>query len=142
MNKILFCAVTLLLPFLASAELDSASQDALDKTVQTLKDPVQRQESFGKNANYKQGESAANMLVGGNDAQKQQLYEMAAEVLKNLAQKANGDPVRMQEIVSQAQKNPSQFMEQYFSEEQKKQVRDLASQIEKDRQPKPPQPHK
>ncbi len=142
MNKILFSILTLFFSLLSHAELDSTSDDALKKTVQVLKDPVQRQESFGQNPKYKEGEAAADMLVGGNDAQKQQLYEMAADILKKLAEKAHGDPVKMQEIVSQAQKNPSQFMEQYFSEEQKKQVRDLASQIEKDRQPKSPQPHK
>lgn len=131
-----------IVPFSSGAEMDQPSQEALKQTVEVLKDSQKREQAFRDNPKYKEGESAADMLVRGNEAQKQQLYEMSAEVLKALVEKTQGDPVKMQEIVSQAQKNPSQFMEQYLSEAQKTQVRDLATQIEKERQPKSTAPSK
>lgn len=133
---------SILLGFNAYAELDKSSQEALEKTMEQLKNPAQREQALKENPKYKEGESGANLLVKGDATQKQQIYEMAAEVLQTLVQKANGDPVKMQEIVSKAQKDPGKFMEEYFSEAQKKQVRDLAGQIEKDRQPKAQPPAK
>ncbi len=126
----------------AGADLDTTSQEALAKTVKALKDPSERENAFQENPKFKEGEAGAEMLVKGNAAQKQQMYELAAKVLENLAKKSDGDPKKMQEIVSQASQNPSQFMQEYLSDEQKKQVRDLASEIEKGREPKSPSPSK
>ncbi len=126
----------------AKAQMDASSQEALDQTADVLRDSSKRDKAFAENPKYKEGEKGAALLVRGNEAQKQQLYEMAAEVMKKLAEQTNGDPVKMQEIAAKAQKNPEKFMNEYFSDAQKKQVRDLANQIEKDRQPKAQSPSK
>lgn len=138
----LFLSLVFSFAFNAHAELDKPSQEALEKTMEELKDPAKREQAFKENPKYKEGESGANLLVKGDAAQKQQIYELTAQVLQTLAQKANGDAAQMQDIVSKAQKDPAKFMEEYFSEEQKKQVRELAGQIEKDRQPKTQPPAK
>lgn len=138
--KILGLLVVLFFTSFVQAQMESSSQEAFQQTAEVLKDPSQRNKAFAENPKYKEGEKGADMLVRGNEAQKQQLYEMAAEVLQKLAEKANGDPVKMQAITAEAQKNPEKFMNEYFSEAQKKQVRDLANQIQKDRQPKSPSP--
>ena len=126
----------------AWAELDNPSQEALEKTVKAMTDEKEREKAFQENPKFKEGEAGADMLVKGNEAQKQQIYELAAKVLQGMAQKTNGDAKSMQEIVSKGSQNPSQFMQEYLTEEQKKQVRDLANEIEKGRSPSPPAPTK
>lgn len=126
----------------AHADLDGASQEALKQTADVLKDPTKRDSAFAENPKYKEGEKGADLLFRGNEAQKLQLYEMAAEVLQKLAETTGGDPMKMQEIAAKAQQNPEKFMNEYFTDAQKKQVRELANQIEKDRQPKSQSPSK
>lgn len=140
-KSILFLVVFLAIQS-ASAELDAPSQEALEKTVKAMTDEKERQKAFQENPKFKEGEAGADMLVKGNEAQKQQIYELAAKVLQGMAQKTNGDAKSMQEIVSKGSQNPSQFMQEYLTEEQKKQVRDLANEIEKGRSPSPPAPSK
>lgn len=126
----------------AAAEMDNPSQEALEKTVKSMKDPNERAKAFQENPKFKEGEAGADLLVKGNQAQKQQLYELAAKVLEGLAKKSDGDPAKMQEIVSKGSQNPSQFMQENLSAEQLKQVRELAAEIEKGREPSPPKPSK
>jgi hypothetical protein len=133
---------SLLLANTSIAELDGASQEALDKTMKAMVSPSEREKAFKDNPKYKEGEAGADMLVKGNEAQKQQLYELAAKVMQGLAEKSKGDPAAMQEIVSKGTKNPEQFLQENFTDEQKKQVRELAAEIEKSREPKPPAPSK
>lgn len=122
------------------AELDSSSKDALTKTQETLTNAQKRQEAFKENPAYRESEKAANEVFKGDEGKKQQAYELTSQVLATLAEKANGDPQKMQEIMAEAQRNPEKFMQEYFSEGQKQQVRALAADIEKDKKvPTPPQ---
>lgn len=124
------------------AELDSPSHEALEKTVKAMINPTERAKAFQENPKFKEGEAGAEMLVQGNEAQKQQLYELAAKVLQGLAKKSDGDPAKMQEIVSKGSQNPGQFMQENLSAEQLNQVRELAAEIEKGREPSSPNPSK
>ena len=126
----------------AAAELDSPSQEALDKTVKAMTNPTERAKAFQENPKFKEGEAGADMLVKGNEAHKEQIYELAAKVLEGLAKKSDGDPAKMQEIVSKGSQNPGQFMQENLSAEQLNEVRKLAAEIEKGREPSSPKPSK
>lgn len=122
------------------AELDAPSQEALTKTQETLTSAQKREAVQKENPKYQESEKALDHLYKGNQGQKQETYELASQVLATLAEKANGDPKKMQEIITQAQQNPEKFMQEYFSEVQKQQVRALANDLEKDKNtPVPPQ---
>ncbi|MBY0383564.1 hypothetical protein K2X05_00260, partial [bacterium] len=73
----LFLSISFAFVFNAYAELDKSSQEALQKTMEELKNPTQREQAFKENPKYKEGESGANLLVKGDAAQKQQIYEMS-----------------------------------------------------------------
>ena len=138
--KLFLCV--LVFQSIAAAELDNSSQEALDKTVKALKNPAEREKAFQENPKFKEGEAGADLLVKGNEAQKQQIYELAAKVLEGLAKKSDGDHVKMQEIVSKGSQNPSQFMQENLSADQLDQVRKLAAEIEKGQEPSSPSPSK
>ncbi len=132
----------LLFGSVALAELDNSSQEALDKTVKAMTNPTEREKAFQENPKFKEGEAGADMLVKGNEAQKQQIYELAAKVLEGLAKKSDGDSEKMREMVSKGSQNPGQFMQENLSAEQLNQVRELAAEIEKGREPSSPKPSK
>ena len=49
-------------------------------------------------------------VVGGNAASKQELYNIAAEIMPALDQNAGGDPQKMQALIQKAQSDPSNFL--------------------------------
>ena len=122
------------------AELDGASQEALKDTQETLVNAQKREAAFKENPQYKESEKATNHLFAGDESKKQEAYELTSQVLATLAEKTNGDPQKMQEIMAQAQQNPEKFMQEYFSDSQKEKVRAIATDLEKQKKvPPPPQ---
>ena len=92
----------------AAQKLDPASQDALDKTLHILLDPQARSGELAKSS---QGAAADQQVrtLGGSDAMTQELYQIAGEVLKELAQSTGGDPQKMLEAVDRARTDPAGF---------------------------------
>ncbi len=66
-------------------KLDPASQDALDKTLQILLDPQARSGELTKSSQGSAMDQQVRALTG-SDALTQELYQIAGEVLKELAQ--------------------------------------------------------
>jgi hypothetical protein len=131
--------IFVLLPLATWAELDGPSIEALTKTQNILRDPQKREDAMDENPKYREGEKTTNQLVGGNSKQKQKIYEISAQVLEEIATRSNGDVPAMQDIITRAQQNPEKFMQEFFNEEQKAQVRELANEIEKEKKVVPPQ---
>ena len=93
----------------ASAQpLDPASQSALDKTLQILLDPQARSGELSKSS---QGTAVDQQVraLAGSDALTQELYQVAGEVLKELAQSTGGDPQKMLLAVDRARTDPAGF---------------------------------
>jgi len=92
----------------AAQKLDPASQDALDKTLHILLDPQARSGELAKSS---QGAAADQQVrtLAGSDAMTQELYQIAGEVLKELAQSTGGDPQKMLEAVDRARTDPAGF---------------------------------
>jgi len=92
----------------AAQKLDPASQDALDKALHILLDPQARSGELAKNS---QGAAVDQQVrtLAGSDVMAQELYQVAGEVLKELAQSTGGDPQKMLEVVDRARTDPAGF---------------------------------
>ena len=110
-------------PALAQS-LDAASQEALDKTLRMLLDPQAR---AGELARSPQGAAADQQVraLTGSDARTQELYEVAGEVLKDLAQSTGGDPQKMLLALDRARTDPAAFAAMLSPATQER-LRDLA----------------
>ncbi|HTY76957.1 MAG TPA: hypothetical protein VMI34_03980 [Candidatus Bathyarchaeia archaeon] len=88
--------------------LDPASQAALDQTLRMLLDPQARS---GELAKSPQGAAADQQIraLTGSDARTQELYEVAGEVLKDLAQSTGGDPEKMLLALDRGRTDPAAF---------------------------------
>ena len=92
----------------AAQKLDAASQDALDKALQVLLDPQTRSGELAKNSQGAAMDQQVRALAG-SDALTQELYQVAGEVLKELAQGTGGDPQKMLLAVDGARTDPAGF---------------------------------
>ena len=92
----------------AAQKLDPAAQDALDKTLQILLDPQARSGELAKNSQGAAMDQQVRALVG-SDALTQELYQVAGDVLKELAQSTGGDPQKMLLAVDRARTDPAGF---------------------------------
>lgn len=110
---------------------------ALDETLSILISPDQRKQILDKDPKAKEADDFA-LQVGGNAANQQKIYELAAKVMADLAKNGNWNPDKMMEILDKANKDPESFAKT-FSPEQKKMLQDLAAEIEKAKPAKPVQ---
>jgi len=124
----LVCAVSL---YAATAE----ETKALDETLSILISPEQRKQILDKDPKAKEADDFA-LQVGGNAANQQKIYELAAKVMADLAKNGNSDPDQMMKILEKAGKDPEAFANT-FSPEQKKMLQELAAEIEKSKPTKP-----
>lgn len=124
----LVCAVSL---YAETAE----ETKALDETLSILVSPEQRKQILEKDPKAKEADDFA-LQVGGNAANQQKIYELAAKVMADLAKNGNSDPEKMMQILEKANKDPEGFANT-FSPEQKKMLQELAAEIEKSKPTKP-----
>jgi hypothetical protein len=125
---VLVCAVSL---YAETAE----ERKALDETISILISPEQRKQILDKDPKAKEADDFA-LQVGGNAANQQKIYELAAKVMADLAKNGNSDPEKMMQILEKANKDPEGFAKT-FSPEQKKMLQELAAEIEKAKPAKP-----
>jgi hypothetical protein len=92
----------------AAQPLDPASQSALDKTLQILLDPQARSGELSRSYQGTAVDQQVRALTG-SDALTQEVYQIAGEVLKELAQSTGGDPQKMLVAVDRARTFPSGF---------------------------------
>lgn len=90
-------------------QLDANSAQALKKTQQLLLDQQSRQAAIHENSQTQAADQQVQKITGGNAALNDSMYGLSADVVEDLAQMSGGDPVKMQEILAQAQANPQAF---------------------------------
>lgn len=104
---------------------------ALQKTQDCLRnqncDPAKT--DAGKMADQKALEA-----VGGNASNKQELYNIAADVMAILVQQAGEDPTKMQAIMLKAQSDPVSFLNSLPSEIQAR-IKKVANAVDKNQAP-------
>lgn len=95
-------------PFLLFAQLDSSSQEALDKTTVLLKSKEARQEAAQKSPQAKKAYSNATKLMG-SDKGEDALFGLSAEIFEYLVKSTNGDSKKMKALLQKAATNPEDF---------------------------------
>ncbi|MBI2607108.1 MAG: hypothetical protein HYW49_13620 [Deltaproteobacteria bacterium] len=107
--------------------LDPASQEALLKTQQLMRDAKLRQSAVGSDPKAKDMDSKVRDFAG-SDENTQEIYSLGADVMENLVKESGGDPEKMQKLLDEAKKNPSAFAAR-FSPAQKAKLNAVAEKI-------------
>ena len=127
MRKIILCLIVSHVG-LIHAELDQAQQKGLEDTKALLNSASQRNEFIKTDKNAQAADAKVEQLTGSG-ANKDAVYGISADVMDKLTKSTNGDPAKMQEILSDAMKNPEGFYNQYFDDSSKAKVRGVAGKI-------------
>jgi hypothetical protein len=107
-----------------STGLDPASAKALEQTQALLKNRALREQAIKADPNSRAADIQAHALEGSG-VSGEAIYGLSSEIFEDLVKQADGDPIKMQEILQQAQKDPKGFAER-MSEKNKKAIRDLS----------------
>ena len=105
---------------------DPKKDVALIQTQQLLTSPVQRQQALDKDPRAKAMDGAARQAVG--DQNMGDVYELASDLMGTLAQESGGDPVKMMELLQEAQKNP-ELLEKKFTPEQRAKIKAISQRL-------------
>lgn len=104
--------------------LDPASREALAKTLQLLTSPKAREANFRANPNQKEADDRVTALAG-SEQNKQEIYELSAEIFDDMIKEAKGDATKVMEILEKARKNPEEFARK-LKEKQQTRLRKIA----------------
>lgn len=129
-----FMLISLLVLFvssnLAAEELSETQRRALKQTQDLLNSPTHRENYLKQHGSARQVDDSLTGVTGGNNAQKQGTYELSSSIFATIVHKANGDPEKMKKIIFELQRNP-ESMKGLLTPAQREQLRQLASDIEK-----------
>jgi hypothetical protein len=89
-------------------QLDAASLEAVQKTQQLMTNPEERKKATQENAETSYAAQQISSLAGSAENE-QDIYELASEIFGDLAKEANGDPLKIMEMLEQAKKDPNAF---------------------------------
>lgn len=108
-----------------SAQTKNAiDEEALKNTQDMMVNPSQRAEAIGGNAKAKEVDRMVTDLMGENS---EEMYKAAAkDFMPYIVKMGQGDPKKMNEIMTQAMRNPAAFAES-LPPELKQKISDLAA---------------
>jgi len=129
MKHLSFLFAAILACATAYCESEEEKNKALQEVMNMLVSPAQRQKLIDDDKKAKEADDFA-LQVGGNEANRQKIYEIAAKMMQNLTEKSSGDPEQMKKILEEANKDPEGFAKT-FTPEQKQMLQDLAKEVEK-----------
>ncbi|MCB0390699.1 MAG: hypothetical protein KDD58_05395 [Bdellovibrionales bacterium] len=120
-------------PFSFAQQMDSASQEALKQTQELLQNQQQRDAYIRQNKDAGQADQNVKNLTGGDAANTQEMYSIAADVMNIVAEKAkkpNGevDVEKMNQLMMQYQSNPEAFYRE-MTPEQRARIKALGKKI-------------
>ena len=128
--KLLGILIILILASPVVAEdLDKASKEALDQTVDLLNDPQKIEEAKKSDPKAKQADKTLDSL-GFSASEKSEVYGLSSQIFEQIVKEANGDPAKMQKILMDAMKDPEAFAKKW-TPEQKAKLKKLTSDAEK-----------
>ncbi len=138
-NNRFFILLAVLFTFsglVSRAELDKYNKEALSKTQDFLKNKSER-DVFIKNAPESQKHMDQMDVMGMNGDQKNQMFNISADVMGQITKDQNGDPDAMKKLLEKAQQNPEEFYKS-LSPESRNMIKNLGGQIENSQIPKAP----
>ena len=112
----------------SAGELSRDSNEALEKTTALLTTPSQRNEALQSDSKALEADQNVRKFLG-SDKNTEEFYKLASEIFKDQVNKGNGDVKNLNNQMDEAKANPEAFGSS-LSNEQLKQLRDLASKVE------------
>jgi uncharacterized membrane protein YgaE (UPF0421/DUF939 family) len=134
MKKVLVViGLGLLFGFLVSAPLQ-AQEDNADEAVKKTQNMMKSRSEREKLIDTPEAKKTSNDVkdLAGNAANEDAIYALAADVLEKIKVQSKGDPIKMQELLQEAQRNPAAFANQW-SDSDKQKLKSLSEQIDKDK---------
>lgn len=108
--------------------LDEPSEKALRETQELMTNPEQRQAAIEKSPSGKAADQRVKNLLGGDKGMTDEVYALAAEVFGQVVKDANGDPQKMEAMMTEFQRDPASFAKSWTPEQQAK-LKALANKI-------------
>lgn len=115
---------------LGFAQLDAASQEALEKTQSMLTDTSGRQQFQNNNPEAQKVDRDVDSLAG-NSQNKEAIFQAASQIFADMAKESNGDADQMKKIIEAAQNNPQGFYMNSVSSSNKALIEKIANDIQK-----------
>lgn len=113
----------------AGQQLDSASNEALEKTQTLLHSKSERQKYIDKNPAAKSADQKIDALTGDSSV-KEDMYGASSDIFADLVKQTGGDVNKLNELLEKAMKDPESFYN-HLSPAQQQQIRDIAGKIQK-----------
>jgi len=126
LKTILFSLVSLNL--WAAEDFGKASREAVEEVQHNMTNVSAREKSINENANTRAADRQLTELVG-NGALKQESYQLSADIFKYLIDKHAGDPIKAQEELLKAMKDPKAFLGT-LPDNYKDKIRQIAAEVE------------
>lgn len=116
-------------PQSANAPMSTASEEALQKTQDLLRDPAARKQAIQEKASAKAADDQAAQ-VAGSEANKDEMYALASEIMETVTRLSGGDTQKMTALLAEAASNPAAFAAKLPPDQQAK-LKSLAEKAEK-----------
>lgn len=123
---LIFSISFLTLPTFAEEDLDAALKDVQD----LMRSEAKRNDVLKANPKAQQADDFALQAVGGNQALKNDVYDVSADVMATVKELSGGDAAKMNELLQKALQNPAAFLKS-LPEAQQAKIRDIAAKTEK-----------
>ena len=108
--------------------LDSADQEALQKTKDLLTNKNEREKSIQNDSKAQQADAYAKQ-IGGSPEKTEKIYQLSAQIFEKLVKKYGGDTEKIKAVIEKAQKDPAGFAKTEFTEEEMSALKELGRQL-------------
>jgi hypothetical protein len=112
-----------------------AFSDPLGQTQDLLKDPQKRNAFIQQDTQANEVNKKVNQVAGSPEVSNQ-IYNLSADVFAEIHKITGGDPEKMNKLLQDAAKDPS-VLGNALSEDQRKKLKEIATQIETANQKRP-----
>ena len=112
----------------AAEDFGKTSREAVEEVQHNMTNVSAREKSINENANTRAADRQLTELVG-NGALKQESYQLSADIFKYLIDKHAGDPIKAQEELLKAMKDPKAFLGT-LPDNYKDKIRQIAAEVE------------
>ncbi len=129
MKELLIYLIISVIAFPVNAKLSQDQQSALKQTQDLLRNPADRMSVVKESPSAQAAHQKAVDFLGSQQ-NVNKAYDMAALMLKSVAEEANGDPAKMQQILNRAKSNPAVLADR-MPAEFKTMLKQIAGDIEK-----------
>ena len=109
-------------------DLDPASAEAVQKTMQLLQSNAERSKEIEKDPEAQLVDRQVKAL-GGSPQTTEAIYGLSADIFQKLSEKSGGDALKMQEMLKSAKEDPKAFYESVLSDAERAKLHQISTEI-------------